>query len=159
LDLVIIGLLIYQIAVYIHFHRMKYCRDSRMWIYGICLVISLYVFFHYAIMNPHARMNMLNVMDFCRFIIMSSLCIFFCKKASKLLKNYKFIVKGLILWVLISFIAYVILAFMIHGSGVHRTKLCLNPYFKLSRMFPLIVCIAFLFIYFHIKRNIMSKAI
>jgi len=108
-DLVVIGILIYQIAVYIHCHRMKYLRDSRLWIYSMCLVISLYVFFHYAIMNPKARMKMLNVMEFCRFIIMNSLCIFYCKKASKLLKNYKYIVKGLLLWILISIIAYSII--------------------------------------------------
>ena len=138
---------------------MKYCRDSRLWIYSLSLVISFYVFFHYGIMNPKARMNMLNVMDFFRTIIMSSLCIYYCKKASKLLRNYKYIVKGLALWMFVSFIMYIILGIIIHEAKQPHQKICLNFAFKLSTMFPLIVCIAFLFIYSHIKRNIMAKEI
>ena len=98
--------------VYMVKHQIR-CADRRMVILIMCFIDTLYVFFHYGLMDPSYRSKVFPIIDCCRFLIMNSLCIYYCERASKLLAHRKQVLRFLIIWGTICLIIYIFIAIRI----------------------------------------------
>ena len=91
IDLIVLALLCYQLfIVYRHNYKLNF-RDKRIQILGLCVAASFYTVVHYGVMPRSWRASNFVNIEFFRLCILYYICLFFCEKASGLLKNRKII--------------------------------------------------------------------
>jgi len=81
---VAIGLLGYQLYVYIVRHKAK-CKDERVLFFIFGIINAVYILIHYAILPPIDRGYFYFVQEFGRFMTLGLVCYYYSSKASGLI--------------------------------------------------------------------------
>ena len=71
------------------YFRSKGKYNLRQIIIIICIIKNTYVVIHYGFEPKNQRKNTFFIIEILRYIVMTLLCYYYCKKASGLLKNRK----------------------------------------------------------------------
>lgn len=92
LDVLILILLTYQLVfVYRRNYRLNF-QDRRLQILSLCIAASLYFLIHYGVLPHSVRGKAFVMTEFFRSSILYAICLYYCAKASGLLKNRKLII-------------------------------------------------------------------
>ena len=88
-------------------HSIKFKEDSRIWILVACLITSMNVLIHYGLINPNYRSSFYSMMEFERFLIMYSVCIYYIYRVHRIIENLSKVTIGLSTFGVVSFLTYV----------------------------------------------------
>jgi hypothetical protein len=158
IDAVTTVVLIAQITVY--FARMPK-TDFRLVILIVCLISSVYTFIHYGMMSALSRSKTFFVNEFFRFIILFTVCYYYCDKASGLLKNKKKIIIALKMWGIISVFLILLIGIFsivkIQNGKIDYKLLCIYLEFESYRYYSIVTCLFFSLAIRSIRKNIIKE--
>ena len=153
------GAIIYQILVYTKSRRIKFKNEPRLWIFYMSLVFCLNVLFHYGLTNPYYRVYTYNMIEFQRFIIMFSIMIFYVNRLHRMLTYLKQVIGLIAVFGFVYVIFYVIVEIMILQTPSSSFEHCNTWMFQMLRIFPSLIVIFFVYIYFDIKKKVKNAKI
>ena len=154
LNFIALGFIIQQLYVYLRVNKIRW-TDLRVMLFLICFFNNVYVFIHYAVLQPNKRSTLYVIFDFFRTFVLCGICYYYISKASGLISSTS---RLLVMWgmrstILLSIGVYMYL--LIHIQLEHQQdSLCVLPEFYLSRSIPAFVWLTFLLVYFYLKKKI-----
>jgi hypothetical protein len=155
-DLFTIALISYQLfAVYLYCHSVDYKKDRRIWILSLCMYSTIFTFIHTGLINPESRPAFDYIIEFNRFAIMMSLCIYYITNASRILHNSKDYLKCIYIWTLICTLIYLALGINIFIEwGRQGANICRDPSFFAIELCNFSCVIIFAALYFRLNKKI-----
>ena len=121
----------------------------------LCILATCYTFFHYGVIPTGMRSGLFFIIEIFRLSILFWLCLYYSQRASGLLPNRKYFMKGLkILFILgLGFNVFLgVWVFSLLKTGVLTDdRLCIAWQFNAFHLAPILVCFMFTLAYCKIR--------
>ena len=161
-----IFLISYQLFfIYLYVYKIK-LKDPRVWILSIAFYSSIFNFVFYALLNYYTRPELAFIIEFNRYIMMYSLCWFYCSRGSHLLTFKDEFVLFLHLQGVLCTLAYIYVGIRIYSGRqdnmmIHQNEsidtFCTHTIFEMDRWLNCIVCFLFIILYLALRSSIKKQ--
>ena len=143
----------------------KYCysisfKDSRVCILILGLYSSIVTFIGYGIIDLSDRGKIISVVEFNRFLLMLSICLYYCEKSSTLCKKRNEILLFLHIYGTVCTLFYlyvVVTTYQTMADPLMTSNACTLMIFKINRIFNIQFCVIFALLMSMIQKAINEQ--